>query len=100
MDTSTHKRAFSVLRMILIYVLIDQEKVLYANGGHALLCSYCVLIVFKLCSDEIKEFVVEFVRFPNPLTCKIASHQRGGWGCCVVDIHRLLLLLWFPFFPF
>ena len=42
MDTSTHKTAFSVLRMILINVNIDQENFLYENGGSSILCLYCV----------------------------------------------------------
>jgi len=42
MDTSMHKRAFSVLRMILILVLTDQENFLFEDGDHSILCPYCV----------------------------------------------------------
>jgi len=62
MDTSTHKRAFSVLRMILIHVLIDQENIPYESKA----ALYFVYIVFILSSDELTNICSIICRISQP----------------------------------
>jgi len=63
MDTLTHKRAFSVLRMILILVLIDQKS--FCRKMEATL--YCVHIVFIPCLDELEKKKINLVcLIPQP----------------------------------
>ena len=51
MDTLTHKRAFIVLRMILIHVLYIKKTSCMKMEATL----YCVHIVSILCSDELKK---------------------------------------------
>ena len=55
--SATHNRAFSVLRMIFIHVPLDQEIFLYEDGGHSILCSYCIYVVFRWAEKNICSLV-------------------------------------------